>query len=157
MHRERAMESTSCEPEPVTVAAHMSNAPDNRRLHACCAPKDIRMMHPTTLGEAPTPNNAHMRDATPTPPACDAAPQAYPHVFATICEADNAETAGGEGEAGAMEEAFFVRSAMELYIVDPNGQIARKIATAAQIEKPGYAAHVKSLETYAIGAMRIIA
>lgn len=30
-----------------------------------------------------------------------------------IGEADNAETAGGEGEAGAMEEAFFVGAAMD--------------------------------------------
>ncbi len=30
-----------------------------------------------------------------------------------IGEADNAETAGGEGEAGAMEEAFFVGAAVD--------------------------------------------
>jgi hypothetical protein len=29
-----------------------------------------------------------------------------------IGEVDDAETAGGEGEAGAMEEAFFVEAAM---------------------------------------------
>ena len=63
------------------------------------------------------------------------------HRLTAILEADNAEAAIGEGHAGAVEEAVFIRATMN----DGRGHAAHRFrgrcSASAQVQNPGDTAH----------------